>query len=54
MIRFLHPGPEFFASDDPKHARANRDHQLLETAIEALLSEEKSSHRRDAEDAEKR
>ena len=40
VIRFLHPGPEFFASDDPKHARANRDHQLLEKAIEAVLGEE--------------
>ena len=40
VIRFLHPGPQFFASDDPKHAQANRDHQLLEKAIEVVLEEE--------------
>jgi hypothetical protein len=39
MIRFVHPGPVFFASDDPRFAEANADHQLLEKAIEALLGD---------------
>lgn len=38
-IRFLHPGPVFFASDDPQHARENEDHQLLDQAIKTLLTE---------------
>ena len=37
VIRFVHPGVEFFASDDPVEAQANADYQMLERAIRALL-----------------
>lgn len=40
VTRFLHPGPVFFASEDPQHARENADYQLLKRAIEALLVQE--------------
>ena len=54
IIRFVHPGPIFFASDDPRFAEADADHRLLEKAIEALLGEEihrrvEDPPRRDAE-----
>lgn len=39
VTRFLHPGPEFFPSDDSGHARQNADYELLERAIAALLEE---------------
>jgi thiol-disulfide isomerase/thioredoxin len=37
VIQFVHPGPVFFPSADPAHARENEDHRLLEQAIRALL-----------------
>ena len=37
VIRFVHPGPVLFPSDDPQHARENADYQALEKAIQALL-----------------
>ena len=37
VVRFVHPGPVFFNSDDPEDARANLDHLLLEEAIRTLL-----------------
>lgn len=36
-IRFVHPGPVYFASDDPRHARENADYEALREAIEAVL-----------------
>ncbi|MHC4108134.1 MAG: peroxiredoxin family protein [Planctomycetota bacterium] len=50
IIRFVHPGPVFFASDDPRFAEANADHRLLEKAIEALLRD--SIHHRGTEGTE--
>lgn len=38
-IRFLHPGPVFFASDDPQRLRENEDYQLVDRAIGTLLRE---------------
>lgn len=39
IVRFVHPGPEFFPSDDPAEALADRDHADMVAAIEALLAE---------------
>lgn len=36
-IRFVHPGVEYFPSDDPKNAQQNSDYDLLEKAIRDLL-----------------
>jgi thiol-disulfide isomerase/thioredoxin len=38
-IRFVHPGPVLFASDDPAHAQANNGYQQLESAIKAMLDD---------------
>ncbi len=43
VTRFLHPGPVFFASDEPQHAQENADLRLLKRAIEALLHEDTGS-----------
>jgi len=39
VIRFVHPGPVLFPSDDPDDAQANRDFELLEQAVEAVLNQ---------------
>ena len=39
MIRKIHPGPEFFPSDDPEHAKPNRDYLDMKAAVEKLLDE---------------
>ena len=39
VIRFVHPGPVFFPSEDPNSARENDDYRLLRQAIEALVAE---------------
>ncbi|MHC4142745.1 MAG: TlpA disulfide reductase family protein [Planctomycetota bacterium] len=39
VIRFVHPGPVFFPSDDPEFARQDADYRLLRQAIEALVGE---------------
>lgn len=39
VIRFVHPGPVFFPSEDPAEKTANEDFVLLDRAIEALLQE---------------
>ncbi|MHC4942569.1 MAG: peroxiredoxin family protein [Planctomycetota bacterium] len=36
-IRFVHPGPVFFPSKNPKYARQNEDFELLEATVQALL-----------------
>lgn len=36
-IRFVHPGTEYFPSDDPKDARQNSDYHAMDQAIRALL-----------------
>ena len=38
-VRFVHPGPQFFESDDPLFAEADADAADLRRAIEALLTE---------------
>lgn len=38
-IRFVHPGPVFFPSDDPEHGREDADFADLVRAVEALLEE---------------
>lgn len=37
VIRFVHPGPEFFPSDLPGRSVQNDDYQLVEQAIRTLL-----------------
>jgi thiol-disulfide isomerase/thioredoxin len=37
IIRFVHPGVEFFPSSDPNEAQENADFQLLRRDIDALL-----------------
>ena len=39
VIRFVHPGPVFHPSDDPKKAEADADYRQLEAAIRQLLDE---------------
>lgn len=38
-IRYVHPGPDFFPSDKPEHARQNEDYKAVRAAIEKVLSE---------------
>lgn len=40
VIRFVHPGPVFFQSDDPEFAVENDDYTKLKRAIETLLREQ--------------
>ena len=37
VIRFVHPGPIYFPSEDPRNSRENADYQLLEKAIRTLV-----------------
>lgn len=37
VIRFVHPGPDFYPSSDSRRAQQDRDYRLLSEAIEALL-----------------
>ena len=39
VIRFVHPGVEYFPSDKPEDAEHNADYQLIDKAIAALLPE---------------
>lgn len=36
-IAHVHPGPEFFPSDDPAHARANADYEAIRASIRGQL-----------------
>ena len=38
VTRFLHPGPVFFGSRDPRHKQADADDRLIRRAIEVLLA----------------
>ena len=37
VVRFVHPGPVLFPSDEEKFAQENNDFQLLDKAIDAML-----------------
>jgi len=39
IVRFVHPGPEFRPTSNPREKRLNQDYQDIRTAIEALLRE---------------
>ncbi len=39
LIRKIHPGPEFYPSDDPEHAKANKDYLDMKKVVEDLLAE---------------
>jgi hypothetical protein len=39
IIRYVHPGPDFFPSNDPADARQDADYRDVERAIQALLAE---------------
>jgi thiol-disulfide isomerase/thioredoxin len=39
IIRFVHPGVQYFPSDKPDDVEANHDYELLDAAIAALLVE---------------
>ena len=47
IIRFVHPGVMYFPSDKPADAEANRDYELIDQAIGALLDEQKAARARD-------
>ena len=38
IIRFVHPGVEYFPSSKPEDAEANHDYQLIDAAIATLLA----------------
>ena len=38
VIRFVHPGPRLYPSDDPAEAQEDGDYRLLETAIVKLVA----------------
>jgi hypothetical protein len=40
VTRFVHPGPVFFPSPDAEHEQENRDYNLLEQAIAAVLAQD--------------
>lgn len=42
VVRFVHPGPVLFPSDEKQFAQQNNDFQLLDKAIEALLPQKDS------------
>ena len=46
VIRFVHPGPTLFPSDDPKYAKENKAFRGLETAVEKALGEAKKARER--------
>jgi len=37
IIRFVHPGPDYFPSDQKENAQQDEDYRLMEKAIETLL-----------------
>jgi len=37
IIRFVHPGPDYFPSDQKENAQQDEDYRLMEKAIEELL-----------------
>jgi len=39
IIRYVHPGGEFHASNEPDHASCERDYKDIEQTISRLLSE---------------
>jgi len=39
VIRFVHPGPQFFESDRPAERQADQDYRLLDRAVDRLLHE---------------
>ena len=43
IIRFVHPGPDYFPSDEKEKARQDEDYRLMEKAIAALLDEKSSN-----------
>jgi len=49
VIRFLHPGPVFFPSDDPEYTTENDDYNKLRNAITIVLREqsEEKSHQKE-------
>ena len=47
-IRFVHPGPVFFPSDDPESARENNDYELLERAIRVLLDADRQPQKKES------
>lgn len=49
VIRFVHPGTEFFPSDDPAESQQNEDHRLLEQAIAALVGDGHAAEEQPAE-----
>lgn len=44
VIRFVHPGPILFPSDDPRDTQEDRDFRLLERAIRSLLFEKQAAN----------
>lgn len=38
-IRYAHPGPEFFASDDPEESESSREYENIKRAIEILIAQ---------------
>ena len=47
VVRFVHPGPEFHASDDPAHAACARDEAALRAAVEHVLAEDRAARGRE-------
>lgn len=41
VVRFVHPGPQFFPSDDAADAGEDADYKLIDRALAALLSDVK-------------
>jgi hypothetical protein len=39
VVRFVHPGTQYFPSDEKDEAQEDADYRLLENAIAAVLSE---------------
>ncbi len=47
IVRFVHPGPVLFPSDDKDFAKENNDFQLLDRAIDTLLQPLKKKEKND-------
>jgi len=43
IVRFVHPGPELFPSNDTRFSQQNSDFQLLDAAIDTILGDPETS-----------
>lgn len=50
IVRWIHPGGEYHASDDPDHSRCDADYHALRAAVERALAPERPREAREDRD----